>query len=127
MNICIFSILNSSISCFIAFFLWQGCNNNTNKISEVADFSGYITEVKILGDGEGLIKAESYIDKLIQRWEIAVNNNTRLIRKETEEPISLSSLQVTDRIQVWFSSTSKKDKLTVGSARQIILTSRKRE
>lgn len=127
MNICIFSILNSSISCFIAFFLWQGCNNNTNKISEVADFSGYITEVKILGDGEGLIKAESYIDKLIQRWEIAVNNNTRLIRKETEEPISLSSLQVTDRIQVWFSSTSKKDKLTVGSARQIILTSRKGE
>lgn len=127
MNICIFSILNSSISCFIAFFLWQGCNNNTNKISEVADFSGYITEVKILGDGEGLIKAESYIDKLIQRWEIAVNNNTRLIRKETEEPISLSSLQVTDRIQVWFFSTSKKDNLNVAAARQIILTSRKGE
>ena len=127
MNISIFSILNLSISCFIAFFLRQGCNNNTNKISEVADFSGYIIEVKIIRDGEALIKAESYIDKLVQRWEIAVNNKTRIVRKETEVAITLSSLQMTDRIQVWFFSTSKKDNLNVAAARQIILTSRKGE
>ncbi len=111
----------------MVFLLWHGCNHNKNKVTQAADFSGYITEVKFFGEGEGVIKAESYINKLVQRWEINVNKNTLLVREGNDRPISLSAFQVTNRIQVWFSEISIKDNLSLGHARQVILSSRKRE
>lgn len=104
----------------------SGCKADSNRITTPADFTGYVTHIKLHQNRSGIhtISAESHADKLVHRCLIKVTNNTMFFKLEGEtyHPSGPDKLKLKDQIQVWFFKPAKNSIPDYGKAKQIVIS-----
>ena len=103
----------------------MGYLNSGDRITNPADFSGFITRIQASQSGEGVdtIFVESNADKLVHRCVIKLTSETLIFRKngDTFQPVTIDQLLVQDLIQVWFKGKYKNKNPFYGEAKQIVV------
>lgn len=71
-----------------------------------ADFTGFITDIHPVGkeDTLGQILVESHADKLVDKYMVAINEETLIFKQDGENrrKVAFAALETQQRVEVWF-------------------------
>ena len=103
-----------------------GDKTDKNRITTPADFTGYVTHIKLHKNGSGnySILAESHANKLVHRCLIEVTDKTTffILDGETYQPSNPKKLKLKDQIQVWFYHPTNNSIREYGKAKQVVIS-----
>jgi len=102
------------------------CTSTPEAIETGPTFTGFITEVHPIGEKNtlGRILVESHVDKLVDRYEVSISDETQVFEQVGEERrrVAFNALGTTQRVQIWFSGPVMESFPTQGTALQVVIT-----
>ena len=108
-----------------ALLMIAGCASPAEPLTSEADFNGFITGVTNVDNKDivGSVAAESHADKIVDKYVITVNKDTKLFRFDGMDykEISFDDLEEKQTVEIWFSGPVMESWPMQTTAAQIVL------
>lgn len=102
------------------------CTSPPKALETEADFSGFITEIHLIGEKGtlGQILVESHADKLVDKYMVTITDETLIFKQDGENRRqgAFETLEATQQVQIWFSGPILESFPKQGTAEQVVIT-----
>ena len=101
------------------------CASAPKALETEADFTGFVTEIHPIGERGilGQILVESHIDKLVDKYMVAIKEETLIFEQDGENrrEIVFAVLETKQRVEVWFTGPIMESFPMQGTAQQVVI------
>jgi hypothetical protein len=101
------------------------CDLVNYPIETEADVTGFITDIQIIGEKDmiGRVLIESHADKIVDKYNITINTQTRIFRQAGDELIDTTFQRLENKqwVKLWFAGPVMESFPMQATARQIVI------